>query len=155
MFFFEHNIDGLIGPTHFFGGLGVGNIASEKSAGNVSTPKAAALQGLEKMKVMHELGIPQLVMPPHPRPALHLLKEKGYIGSISEMISSVVKNDPELLPIIYSSSAMWTANAATVSASSDTVDGKVHLTPANLISNAHRRIEAPFTSLLLKRIFKG
>jgi len=49
---------------------------------------------------------------------------------------------------------MWAANAATVSPSSDTNDGRVHITPANLHSQFHRSIEAPFTSFLLKRIFR-
>lgn len=151
----EYNLDGLIGPTHFFGGLGKGNIASEQHAGQASSPRAAALQGLEKMRILHDLGARQLVMPPHPRPAAHVMREKGYKGSVSEMIPGVISGEPALLPTIYSSSAMWTANAATVSTSADTTDGKMHITPANLISNAHRKIESAFTAQLLKQLLRA
>jgi len=46
----EANFDGLIGPTHNYGGLSDGNLASASNAGLVASPRAAALQGLEKMK---------------------------------------------------------------------------------------------------------
>ena len=48
---------------------------------------------------------------------------------------------------------MWTANAATVAPSSDTADGRVHLTPANLQQMFHRAIEAPTTTRVLRTIF--
>jgi succinylarginine dihydrolase len=48
---------------------------------------------------------------------------------------------------------MWVANAATVSASSDTADGRVHLTPANLATHFHRALEAPTTTAVLRAIF--
>ena len=48
---------------------------------------------------------------------------------------------------------MWVANAATVSPSADTADGRVHFTPANLVSHFHRSIEAPTTTRVLRAIF--
>jgi succinylarginine dihydrolase len=48
---------------------------------------------------------------------------------------------------------MWTANAATVSPSPDTADGRVHFTPANLISQFHRAIEPATTTRILRTIF--
>ena len=48
---------------------------------------------------------------------------------------------------------MWAANAATVSPSADTSDGRVHFTPANLISLFHRSIETQFTQQVLDTIF--
>ena len=48
---------------------------------------------------------------------------------------------------------MWVANAATVSPGTDTEDGKVHITAANLPSQFHRSIEAPVTAAILKRVF--
>ena len=48
---------------------------------------------------------------------------------------------------------MWAANAATVSPAADTADGRVHLTPANLVSQFHRSIEPPGTAAVLARIF--
>ena len=65
----ELNIDGLIGPTHHFGGLGVGNKASEESQHQASNPRAAALEGLHKMQLVNSLGITQLYLPPPARPA--------------------------------------------------------------------------------------
>ena len=72
---FEANLDALVGPTHNYAGLGLGNKASTRNRGRVSNPRAAALQGLEKMRRLHELGIAQLVMPPMPRPDLRFLRQ--------------------------------------------------------------------------------
>ena len=44
-------------------------------------------------------------------------------------------------------------NAATVSPSPDTADGRVHFTPANLVSHFHRSLEAPTTTAILRAIF--
>jgi succinylarginine dihydrolase len=49
---------------------------------------------------------------------------------------------------------MWAANAATVAPSADTGDGRVHFTAANLVSQVHRSIEAPFTNRVLHTIFE-
>jgi succinylarginine dihydrolase len=143
----ETNIDGLVGPTHNYAGLSFGNLASEKNALSISNPRHAALQGLEKMKLLHDLGIPQMVMPPQPRPNISVMRQLGYknIGSAPT----------ELLYQIYSASSMWVANAATVSPSTDTRDGKVHITPANLLSKFHRALEVPVTAHYLKEIFFG
>src|SRR5213075_2613767 len=48
---------------------------------------------------------------------------------------------------------MWAANAATVSASADTADRRVHFTPANLIANFHRSLEADTTTRVLRTVF--
>jgi succinylarginine dihydrolase len=48
---------------------------------------------------------------------------------------------------------MWAANAATVAPSSDTFDGRVHITPANLISMFHRSLESGPTMRVLRRMF--
>jgi succinylarginine dihydrolase len=61
--------------------------------------------------------------------------------------------DPVLLAACSSASSMWAANAGTVSPSADTMDGRVHFTPANLVSQAHRSLEAPTTSTILRTIF--
>ena len=50
-----------------------------------------------------------------------------------------------------SASSMWTANAATVSPGADTADGRVHFTPANLVSQFHRTLESTATARLLSR----
>lgn len=149
----EANIDTLVGPTHFYGGLSFGNIASTSNKALVSYPKKAALQGLEKMKLLSDLGIPQLILPPHPRPHIAMLKRLGFSGSEQQIIEQAYSLAPEILIQCSSSSAMWTANSAVVTPSSDSQDGKVHITPANLASHFHRSLEASFTSLLFKAIF--
>jgi len=62
----ELQLDGLVGPTHHFGGLSVGNLASMRHAGWQSRPRQAALQGLAKMRQVLALGVPQAVLPPSP-----------------------------------------------------------------------------------------
>lgn len=149
----EINFDGLAGPLHNFAGLAYGNIASTSSKKQVSNPKAAALQGLEKMKFLSDLGIPQGVLPPHERPHLPTLAALGFTGTESEILQTVAKFNPELLEQCSSASAMWVANAATVIPSIDSVDNHVHFIPANLSAKFHRSIEAETTGRILKAIF--
>ena len=49
---------------------------------------------------------------------------------------------------------MWSANAATVSPSANTADGRVHFTAANLNNKFHRSIEHAQTSRTLRAIFR-
>lgn len=149
----EINFDGLVGPTHNYAGLSYGNIASMKNKATVSSPRQAALQGLEKMRLVAGLGVKQAILPPHERPQVATLRALGFRGSDADVLRSAQKEDPALLAAVCSSSNMWTANAATVSPSADTADGKVHFTPANLISQFHRSLEPPTTARLLKAIF--
>src|SRR5687767_14811340 len=155
---FEVNFDGLVGLTHNYSGLSFGNVASASSMSDVSNPREAALQGLEKMEFMMALGLKQGVLPPHQRPDLTLLRRAGFHGTDKAVLEKLVKarGDPsarELLSAASSASAMWTANAAMVAPSSDTADRRVHFTPANLISKIHRSIEAETTTRILRRIF--
>lgn len=149
----EANFDGLIGPTHNYGGLSEGNLASAGNAGLISRPKAAALQGLAKMKFMHEKGMWQGLLPPQQRPFLPALRAVGYSGSDREVYTAVWKDDPRLARNILSASSMWAANAATVSPSADTKDGKLHLSPANLSTMLHRSIEPEQTQRALMAAF--
>ena len=150
----EVNFDGLVGPSHNYAGLSKGNIASTNNVGEVSNPRLAALQGLEKAKTLADLGLKQGVFAPHVRPHFQVLKELGFSGSETEIIEKAFKKAPEILAACYSSSAMWTANAATVSPSADTLDKKVHFTPANLNNKFHRSIEPHLTGEILKATFK-
>src|SRR6185295_5253142 len=52
-----------------------------------------------------------------------------------------------------SASAMWAANAATVSPAADAKDGRCHLTPANLRTMPHRSHEWPATLAQLRLAF--
>ena len=149
----EVNFDGLIGPTHNYGGLAKGNLASQNNAKMISSPKQAALQGLEKMRTLIGLGYTQGFIPPQLRPDITTLRALGFKGSPAEVINKVITDAPDLLPMVYSASSMWAANAATVTPSLDSDDGKVHLTPANLNTTAHRAIENRQTYHHLKTIF--
>lgn len=149
----EANFDGLIGPTHNYGGLSDGNLASAKNAGLVAHPRDAALQGLAKMERMMKAGLWQGILPPHQRPYLPTLREAGFSGSDKEVLSQVWKSDPALAKNVMSASNMWSANAATVSPSFDTTDGKTHFTPANLSTMLHRSLEPEQTQKALERGF--
>lgn len=151
---FEVNFDGIVGPTHNYGGLAYGNVASMRHGLTVSNPRAALFQGLEKMKLLAELGLQQAVLPPHERPDLETLRRLGFHGSDAAVLERASKEAPGLLASCYSSSGMWAANAATVSPSADTADARAHFTAANLVSQFHRSIEASFTSTILKVIFR-
>ncbi len=122
----EVNFDGLVGPTHNFGGLSAGNIKSLENAGRVSNPRAAALQGLAKMRLLMRLGVAQAVLPPHERPHIETLRRFGFCGSDAEVLQRAFKADPTLVVNAASASAMWAANAATASPGADTPDGRLH-----------------------------
>lgn len=152
---FEINFDGLVGPTHNYAGLALGNLASEKNAYKISNPKKAALQGLNKMRLLLELGIPQAILPPHERPLMPFLRNLGFAGKDVNILKTVYQQSPELFRAAYSASSMWTANAATVTPSSDSQDNRVHFTPANLTSNLHRSLEADLYYRIFKKIFSN
>jgi succinylarginine dihydrolase len=149
----EVNLDGLVGPTHHFGGLGVGNLASHAHRGQVSNPQEAALQGLAKMSLVHSLGIPQFFLPPLRRPNLNWLSQVGWSGTPDEQLRQSWAHDPEMLSAAYSSAFMWMANAATVSPRFDSRDHRTHLTVANLSSNLHRSQEASERYIMLREMF--
>ena len=140
----EINFDGIIGPTHNYAGLSFGNVASMGHAGQVSKPRAAALQGLDKMRANLALGLRQGIFVPHPRPHRAWLAELG---------TTIEDADPVLAANAMSASAMWAANAATVSPAPDAADGKCHLTPANLRTMPHRSHEWPHTLAQLRLAF--
>jgi succinylarginine dihydrolase len=150
----EFNFDGLPGPTHNYSGLSEGNLASERNRNLVADPLQAALQGLAKMKALADAGYAQAVLPPHERPAVGVLRALGFAAaSDAGVIARAAREAPQLLAACSSAAAMWVANAATVSPSSDTADGRVHFTPANLVSHFHRALETPTTTRLLRAIF--
>ncbi|MBS3804933.1 MAG: N-succinylarginine dihydrolase [Oleiphilaceae bacterium] len=149
----EANFDGLVGPTHNYAGLSRGNLASGHNLHRVSNPREAALEGLWKMKCLADRGYVQGLLPPHERPHIPSLHALGFRGSDSEILAAARRSSPAILAATASASAMWTANAATVSPSADTPDRRVHFTPANLTAKFHRSIESPVTARMLKSIF--
>lgn len=139
----EINFDGIIGPSHNYAGLSLGNLASASHAGDISQPRAAALQGLAKMRHNLGLGLTQGFLLPLPRPNPRFLTAIGADGS----------ENPRLTAAAWSASSMWTANAATVSPAADTADGRCHLTAANLVTMPHRSQEWPDTVRQLRLAF--
>jgi succinylarginine dihydrolase len=139
----EINFDGIVGPSHNYAGLSLGNIASASHAGNPSYPRAAALQGVAKMRGnLARLGVQGFLLP-LPRPNAALAQALALDGS----------EPPQLRAAPWSASSMWTANAATVSPAPDTADGRCHLTPANLVTMLHRAQEWPDTKRQLAIAF--
>ncbi|NVJ97185.1 MAG: N-succinylarginine dihydrolase [Alphaproteobacteria bacterium] len=149
----EVNFDGIVGPTHNYAGLSYGNVASAKHKGMVANPREGVLQGLDKANHLRSLGMTQGVLPPHDRPHLKTLRDHGFTGTDAEMLAAAWKASPALVANVNSSATMWTANAATISPSPDTADGRTHFTPANLAAMYHRSIEARVTSRILKAMF--
>lgn len=149
----EYNFDGLVGPTHNYAGLSHGNLASTTSRHSVSNPRAAALEGLAKMRFLADLGIGQAVLPPQLRPDLRLLRATGFAGTDAQVVETAARTDPVLLAAAYSSSSMWAANSATISPTPDSADGRLHVTPANLLSTLHRSIETTATWRLFQHLF--
>ena len=139
----EINFDGIIGPSHNYAGLSLGNLASASNAGDVAYPRAAALQGLAKMRHNLALGLVQGFFLPLPRPNTAFLAAIGADGT----------EDRRLDAAAWSASSMWTANAATVSPAADAADGRCHLTAANLVTMPHRSQEWPDTVRQLRLAF--
>ncbi len=139
----EINFDGIIGPSHNYAGLSLGNLAATAHAGDVSYPRAAALQGLAKMRHNLALGLAQGFLLPLPRPNHGFLASLGAEGGEEQKLTAAA----------WSASSMWTANAATVSPAPDTADGRCHLTAANLVTMPHRSQEWPDTALQLRLAF--
>ena len=139
----EINFDGIVGPTHNYAGLSLGNLASKKNAGQTSHPRAAALQGLEKMRANIRLGLTQGILLPHRRPDTEWL----------DALATDAADAGPLWPAASSASAMWAANAATVSPAPDSADGRCHLTVANLVTMPHRSHEWPGTLAQLQLAF--
>ena len=140
----EINFDGLVGPSHNYAGLSRGNLASTRNAGQLSQPRRAALEGIAKMRANLALGLAQGLFVPHPRPDHAWLAE---LGTVAEHADTVLAANA------MSASAMWAANAATVSPAPDTADGKCHLTVANLKTMPHRSHEWPATLRQLRLAF--
>ncbi len=139
----EINFDGIVGPTHNYAGLSLGNLASKKNAGRTSHPRAAALQGVAKMRANLALGLVQGILLPHRRPD----------GAWLEALATDADHAGALWPAASSASAMWAANAATVSPAPDAADGRCHLSVANLVTMPHRSHEWPGTLAQLQLAF--
>ncbi len=148
----EVNFDGLVGPTHNYAGLSEGNLASGRNRDSVARPREAALQGIAKMRKLVSLGLTQGVLPPHERPSISWLRSLGFSGSDRDVWAKAWETEPTIARAALASSAMWAANAGTISPSADCEDGKLHASAANLQTMLHRRLEASQTERTLRRL---
>ena len=99
------NFDGLVGPTHNYAGLSLGNVASVSHKGNSSSPRNAALQGLHKAKSLHDRGFLQAILPPHERPSIKALRNWGIDGKTDiDVIANAAASHPNLLAAASSAS---------------------------------------------------
>ena len=149
----EFNFDGLVGPSHNYAGLSFGNVASFSNVRSSSNPRQAALQGLAKMRDLAARGFAQALLPPQARPDFRMLRRLGFSGSDADVLAHAWREAPVILACAYSASPMWTANAATVSPSADTADGRVHFTAANLNNKLHRADEHRQSTRTLRALF--
>jgi len=140
----EINFDGLVGPSHNYAGLSPGNLAASHNAGKVSHPRAAALEGITKMRANLALGLAQGLFLPHRRP------DRAWLESLATDPANAA---PWLRAASLSASPMWAANAATVSPAADSADRRCHLTVANLLTMPHRSHEWPETLAQLRLAF--
>ncbi|WP_294330938.1 N-succinylarginine dihydrolase [uncultured Sphingomonas sp.] len=140
----EINFDGIVGPSHNYAGLSHGNLAATRNRGQVSHPRAAALQGIAKMRANLALGLPQGILLPHARPDHRWLDQLGL---------TYPHAPPHSQAQALSASPMWAANAATVSPAPDTADARCHLSVANLVTMPHRSHEWPETLAQLRLAF--
>jgi len=140
----EINFDGLVGPSHNYAGLSPGNLAASHNAGSISHPRAAALEGIAKMRANIALGLTQGLFLPHKRP------DCAWLESLATNPADAAS---WLRAAALSASPMWAANAATVSPAADTADGRCHLTVANLVTMPHRSHEWPETLAQLRLAF--
>jgi succinylarginine dihydrolase len=149
----EFNFDGLVGPSHNYAGLSFGNVASFSNVRSSSNPRQAALQGLAKMRALASRGFAQAVLPPQARPNFRLLRSLGFSGTDADVLARAWREAPVILSCAWSAAPMWTANAATVSPSADTADGRVHFTAANLNNKLHRSEEHAQATRTLRALF--
>jgi succinylarginine dihydrolase len=140
----EINFDGIVGPSHNYAGLSLGNLAATGNAGKTSHPRAAALQGIAKMRANLALGLEQGIFLPHDRP------DRAWLAALG---TNPAEASPRLLANAMSASSMWAANAATVSPAPDCADGRCHLSVANLATMPHRSHEWPGTLAQLRLAF--
>ena len=143
------NAVGLPGPTTNQGIAAKGNSASEKNYNQDAYPKKAALQVLDAMWELYQRGVTQIVLPPHQRPCTRLLKSLGF--TVNDM-ARIAKEEPNLLPIIYSGNHVFAANAATVTKKGN----KTHISIANMHANPHRGAsEGKDNFEIFQQIFRG
>lgn len=84
-------VGSIPGPTYNYGGLSPDNTAATGNKAMPANPRQAALQGLDLMRSVSKLGVPQVVLPPHERPDIPLLRQLGFGGRDREVVGAAAK----------------------------------------------------------------
>lgn len=155
MNYYQLSVSELPGPTALYSGLSNDNVASLKNREAASNPYQLAIQSLQRMRILLEAGVPQVLLPPQCRPDWQALEVAGFDGELSDKVKLADAFSPSFLASTLSISSIWTANAATVTPSEDSVDDKIHITIANLSTHYHRYIEAPATFERFAKVFSS
>ncbi len=147
-------VDGIIGPTYHYGGMAVGNVLSQAHKHQESYPKKAALEGLEKMNQVRQLGCLQYVLPPLCKDVDRLLSLWGYEqGDMTSRLKALGYAHPYYLSALFSGASAWVANSCHITPSCDALDGICHITPANLVSCFHRHLDVDGYRDFLHQLF--
>ena len=85
----EINFDGIVGPSHNYAGLSLGNLAATRHAGDTAFPREAALQGVAKMRHNMRLGLAQGFFLPLPRPNQGFLADVGATGDLDPALTAM------------------------------------------------------------------
>ena len=149
----DANFDGLVGLTHNYSGLSQADQQDGPNKDRVAHPRQAALESLNKMRGLMNLGLRQGVLPPHERPAIGFLRDLGFSGSDHRIWEKAWTQAPRYARAAAASASMWASNSATVSPSADCANGLLHISVANLNAALHRSIEAEASERVLRRIF--
>jgi succinylarginine dihydrolase len=146
------NFDGLVGLTHNYSGVVKGDVGAANKD-QIARPRQAALENLNKMRGLMNLGLRQGVLPPHERPAVGFLRDLGFSGSDHRIWEKAWTQAPRYARAAAASASMWASNSATTSPSANCGDGLLHISIANLNAALHRSIEAEASERVVRRIF--
>ena len=141
----EINFDGIVGPSHNYAGPQPRQSRRHRQQGHGLASRARRrCRASRRCGTISRLGLAQGLLLPHRRP------DRAWLAALG---TDVEEAPDSLRPAAFSASAMWAANAATVSPAPDTADGRCHLTVANLRTMAHRSHEWPETLAQLRLAF--
>ena len=143
----EINFDGIVGPSHNYAG-------PEPGQPRLDPQRAAGLAPARGGAAGHREDARQPRASASPRASSS--RTRGPTGGwLAELGATIESAEPLLAANAMSASAMWAANAATVSPAPDTADGRCHLTVANLRTMPHRSHEWPHDARAAARRLRG
>ena len=142
------NFDGIPGPTHNYAGLARGNLAAEKQRAATSRIRAKPrCRGSRKCARSPQRGYAagRAAAARAARSSARCARS-AFPAATPTSSRAPRATRRRCSPRARRPRRCGSANAATVSPSADTADGRVHFTPANLVAHFHRSLEAPTTT---------